>query len=94
MATRAALFIPNPDGASFTRIDVHYDGAPEHMFPALAAHDPSRILAAREIRRITPEEIEPFPSPRAPEVTCDARLPEVFDYAYLLDEGGWRRIRG
>lgn len=93
MATRAAIFIPNGDGYSFTRIYCHFDGYPSAMFPALKAHDPSAILAAREIRSITPEKIEAYEEPREPALSFGTRLPKWADHGYVLDGDEWRHIK-
>lgn len=93
MSTRAAIFIPNEDGLSFSRIYCHFDGYPSAMLPALAAHDPSKILAAREIRSITAEDIDAFPDPAEPATTYGTRLPQWADHGYVLDGYEWRHIK-
>ena len=93
MATRAAIFIPNMDGLSFSRVYCQFDGYPSAMLPALAAHDPSKILAAREIRSITTENIDAFPDAAEPVTTYRTSLPQWADHGYVLDGCGWRHIK-
>ena len=57
------------------------------MLPALAAWTPEDILAAREIRQVTPEKLDCFDPPRAPRIlprpTCQ------FCYLYIWQDGAW-----
>ena len=54
MSTRAQIAIQTgPD--EWAHVYVHYDGYPAHMLPALANWKPEDILAAIEIRQVTPE---------------------------------------
>lgn len=92
MATRAAIFIPNEDGLTFTRIYSHFDGYPSAMLPALAAHDPSEIIAAKEIRSITPEKIEAYDDALEPETVYSLRLPAWANHGYVLDGYDWKHI--
>ena len=65
MSTRAQIAIQiGPE--EWAHVYSHFDGYPEHMLPALAAWTPEDILAAREIRQVTPEKLDCFDPPRAP----------------------------
>ncbi len=89
MATRAAIFIPNEDGASYTRIYCHFDGYPSAMLPALKSHDPKAILAAKQIRSISKTKIDPFEDAKEPDQVVTTKLPEWADYGYILMGQEW-----
>ena len=62
MSTRAQIAIQTgPD--EWAHVYVHFDGYPSHMLPALARWKPEDILAAREIRQVTPEALDCFSPP-------------------------------
>lgn len=90
MSTRAAIFIPLADGR-WAEVYNHYDGSPERMLPALEAHDPSDILAAQELRSITPDAIEPFAEPNLPTHPDDGPyFPSWASHVYILTIDGWK----
>ena len=63
MSTRAQIAIQiGPE--EWAHVYVHFDGYPVHMLPALARWKPEDILAAREIRQVTPEALDCFSPPR------------------------------
>lgn len=86
MSTRAQIAIQTgPE--EWAHVYVHYDGYPSHMLPALATWMPEDILAAREIRQVTPGALDCFDPPRAPRrlsrPTCS------FCHLYLWKDGRW-----
>lgn len=93
MSTRAALFIQTDDG-DWLEIYCHFDGYPRHMLPALAAHDPARIIEAGEIRSITPDDIDAFDPPRPFRLTATPDFPGWASHAYVLTATGWRHAEG
>ena len=67
MNTRAQIAIQiGPE--EWAHVYVHFGGYPAHMLPALARWKPEHILAAREIRQVTPEALDCVSPPvrRAP----------------------------
>ena len=86
MSTRAQIAIQiGPEEWAHTY--VHFDGYPAHMLPALTAWTPEDILAAREIRQVTPDKLDCFDPPRAPRIlprpTCE------LSHLYLWQDGAW-----
>ena len=86
MSTRAQIAIQTgPE--EWAHVYSHFDGHPSHMLPALAAWTPEEILAAREIRQVTPEKLDCFDPPRAPRIlprpTCE------LSHLYLWQDGAW-----
>ncbi len=86
MSTRAQIAVQiGPE--KWAQIYVHYDGYPSHMLPALAPWTPEDILAAREIRQVTPDKLDCFDRPRAPRIlprpTCE------LSHLYLWRNGAW-----
>lgn len=67
MSTRAQIAIQTgPE--EWAHVYAHFDGYPSHMLPALATWTPEEILAAREIRQVTPEKLDCFDPPREPRI--------------------------
>ena len=89
MSTHAQIAIrTGPD--EWTQVYVHFDGYPAHMLPALAGWTPEAILAAREIRQVTPDALDAFDPPRAPR-----RLPRPtreMSHLYACLDGHWVEI--
>jgi hypothetical protein len=52
----------------WAHVYVHFDGYPAHMLPALARWKPTHILAAIDIRQVTPEALDCFSPPRDPRI--------------------------
>ena len=86
MSTRAQIAIQTgPE--EWAHVYVHFDGYPSHMLPALARWTPEDILAAREIRQVTPEALDCFDPPRDP-----GFLPhptQEFCHLYFWREDRW-----
>ena len=90
MTTRAQIAIQiGPEAWAHTY--VHFDGYPSHMLPALAAWTPEEILAAREIRQVTPEKLDCFDPPRAPVIYPEPR--RDFCHTYVFAQGCWSEWR-
>lgn len=89
MGTSATVAIRNDDN-TFTHVRVNWDGYPDHMLAALANVTDDAVLAAREIRSITPEgEIEAYDDASAPEILPTQSNSDV-PYSYFRDaEGSW-----
>ena len=86
MSTRAQIAIQiGPE--KWAHIYKHFDGYPEHMLPALAAWTPKDMLAAKEIRQVTAEELDCFDPPRAPIVYPEPRCD--FSHTYVFAQSGW-----
>ena len=94
MSTRALIAIPAPTG-DWLHVYSHYDGYPSAMLPALEHWTPEQILAAREIRSITPSTLEAFDRPRAPELYGRPTLPEGIShlYAWNAEAGRFEHIK-
>ena len=73
MSTRAQIAIQTgPE--EWAHVYVHFDGYPAHMLPSLARWKPEDILAAREIRQVTPDTLDCFSPPRDPRILlCPTR---------------------
>lgn len=90
MSTRAQIAIQiGPEAWAHTY--VHFDGYPAHMLPALAAWTPEDILAAREIRQVTPEKLDCFEPSRALVIYPEPR--RDFCHTYVFAQGGWSEWR-
>ena len=80
MSTRAQIAIQiGPD--EWAHVYVHRDGDPAHMLPALERWKPEDILAAVEIRQVTPEALDCFSPPRVPRSL--PRPTREFEYFYM-----------
>ena len=76
MSTRAQIGLEE-----WAHVYVHFDGYPTHMLPALAPWTPEDILAAKEIRQVTPEVLDCFSPPRDPRVLL--RPTREFAHLYM-----------
>jgi hypothetical protein len=86
MSTRAQIAIQTgPE--EWAHIYVHFEGYPSHMLPALERWTPEDILAACEIRQVTPKALDCFSPPRAPRLLPHPT--QEFCHLYLWREGGW-----
>uniref|UniRef100_A0AAU7VGM6 Uncharacterized protein n=1 Tax=Dinoroseobacter phage vB_DshS_R26L TaxID=3161158 RepID=A0AAU7VGM6_9CAUD len=92
MGTPALVIVKNEDN-TFTHVRVNFDGYPSHMLGALETVTDETILAAREIRFISPEgEVEAYSDAQPPEIH-DRPFREGYSYAYARDEdGAWVEI--
>lgn len=96
MATRAYIALGNPDGTE-TLIYVHYDGYPAHMLPTLTAWTAAvgreaferRLLAMKEVRSITLDQIDGFADARLPQVVPRGERIGTVGHVYRF-EGEWR----
>ena len=90
MSTRAQIAIQTgPE--EWAHVYVHYDGYPEHMLPALATWAPEDILAAREIRRVSAEQLDCFDPPRCPNFYSKPTLD--FTFLYVWNDSRWMEWR-
>lgn len=90
----SALVIVKTEDSTFTHVRVNFDGYPEHMIGALANVTDEAILAAREIRFISPTgEIESYADAQPPEVHARP-FTEGYSYAYIRDDesGLWGSV--
>jgi len=86
MGIRAQIAIQTgPD--EWAHIYVHFDGYPAHMLPALARWKPEDILAAIEIRQVTPDALDCFNPPRNPRIL--PRPTREFAHLYVWISGQW-----
>lgn len=89
MSTRAQIAIQiGPE--EWAHVYVHYDGYPDHMLPALARWMPEDILAAKEIRQVTPEALDCFNPPRDPRIL--PRPTREFAHLYIWVGGRWINV--
>jgi hypothetical protein len=89
MSTRAQIAIQTgPD--TWAHVYVHFDGYAAHMLPALAGWKPEDILAAKEIRQVTPEALDCFSPPRAPRIL--PRPTREFAHLYIWTGGQWVHV--
>lgn len=89
MSTRAQIAIQTgPEG--WAHVYVHFDGYPEHMLPALTRWMPADILAARELRSVSAERLEPYDPPRALQI--EPVPTRAFEYLYGWRDGAWAVI--
>jgi hypothetical protein len=78
MSTRAQIAVQiGPE--EWAHVYVHFDGYPAHMLSAPDPWKPDDILAAREIREVTPEALVCFSPSRDPRVL----LRPTREFAYL-----------
>jgi hypothetical protein len=89
MSTHAQIAIRTGPG-EWTHVYVHYDGYPAHMLPALAGWTPEQVLAAREIRQVTPDALDAFDPPRAPRRL--SRPTREMSHLYTWLDGHWVEI--
>lgn len=86
MSTHAQIAVQTgPE--DWAHVYVHFDGYPSHMLPALSRWTPDDILAAREIRQVTPEALDCFDPPRDPRLL--PRPTQEFCHLYLWRDGQW-----
>ena len=86
MSTRAQIAIQiGPD--EWAHVYVHFDGYPAHMLLALERWKPEDILAAREIRQVTPNALDCFSPPSAPHIL--PRPTREFAHLYMWTGGQW-----
>ena len=90
MSTRAQIAIQTGPNV-WAHVYCHFDGYPSHMLPALAVWTPEDILAAREIRQVTPDKLVCFDPPRAPVIYPEPR--RDFCHTYVIAHGCWSEWR-
>ena len=89
MSTRAQIAIQlGPE--AWAHVYVHFDGYPAHMVPSLVSWKPEDILAAREIRRVTPEGLDCFSPPSMPRIL--PRPTREFAHLYMWIGGKWVHV--
>ena len=89
MSTRAQIAIQiGPE--EWAHVYVHYDGYPTHMLPALAGWKPEDIIAAREIRQVTPEALDCFDPPGKPRIL--PRPTREFAHLYMWIGCQWVHV--
>ena len=89
MSTRAQIAVQTgPE--KWAHIYVHFDGYPDHMLPALKPWQPADILAARELRSVTAEQLDAYDPPRPPQI--EPVPTRAFEYLYGWRDGAWAVI--
>ena len=89
MSTRAQIAIQiGPE--EWAHVYVHFDGCPAHMLPALERWKPEDILAAIEIRQVTPEALDCFSPPRDPRIL--PRPTREFAHLYMWIGCQWVHV--